>query len=278
MLEVVRPQINAAHAKVAIFDFDGTISLIRSGWMEIMIPLCVEQLQSLNAGESAADLRGVVEEFVWRLTGKETVYQMMALADAIRARGGVPLEPLVYKKMYLDRLWEKIRNRVEGLRAGSINPNEYLVPGVKAILQTLLDRGLTLYLASGTDDANVKEEAQLLGVARFFPGRIFGAQDDLRSFSKALLVQQILGEIGQAGADQILVFGDGYVEIEEVHKVGGIAVGVATAEPGCMEVDPWKRQRLIAAGADYITPNFLPLEELAARLFPQAVLTSTTGE
>lgn len=278
MLEVVRAQISAARAKVVIFDFDGTISLIRSGWIEIMVPLCVEQLQSLNTGESATHLRGVVEEFVWRLTGKETVYQMMALADAIRSRGGVPLEPLIYKKMYLDRLWEKIRNRVEGLRAGSINPDEYLVPGVKAILQTLLDRGLTLYLASGTDDANVKEEAQLLGVARFFPGRIFGAQDDLRSFSKALLVQQILGEIGEAGADQILVFGDGYVEIEEVHKVGGIAVGVATAEPGCMEVDPWKRQRLIAAGADYITPNFLPLKEIDAKLFAEAVLVSTTAE
>jgi phosphoglycolate phosphatase-like HAD superfamily hydrolase len=267
VLEVIRPNVSGANAKVAIFDFDGTISLIRSGWMEVMVPLCLEQLEALKTGESRAELRSVVEEFVWRLTGKETIYQMMALTEAIQARGGQPHEPIIYKKIYLDRLWVKIRNRVEGLRTETLNPEQFLVPGAKAILKALCDRGLVLYLASGTDYANVKEEARLLGVSKFFAGGIFGALDDLKSFSKALLVQRILSQAGRIQPDELLVFGDGYVEIEEVHKVGGIAVGVATAEPDCRTVDPWKRDRLARAGADLIVPNYLDLDEMCEILF-----------
>ena len=273
MLEVIRPGASAANAKVAILDFDGTLSLIRSGWMDVMVPICVEQLESLGTGETEAALVEVVTEFVSRLTGKETIYQMMALADAIRERGGRPLAPLAYKKVYLDRLWVKIRDRVEDLREKRVSPERYLVPGARALLEMLVSRGLTLYLASGTDDANVKEEAALLDVARYFEDRIFGAQDDLKSFSKALLVQQILGRAGFR-AEELLVFGDGYVEIEEVKKVGGTAVGVATAEPLCLEIDPWKRQRLLNAGADFIIANYLNLGELTLHLFKSPVLVS----
>jgi phosphoglycolate phosphatase len=266
VIETVRPGVTAQQAKVVIFDFDGTLSIIRSGWMDVMVPLCVEQLVDLGSGETEAQLRVVVEEFVWRLTGKETIYQMMALADAIRARGGQPLEPAAYKKMYLDRLWLKIRDRIENLRAGKVTPETFLVPGARALLEDFSARGLRLYLASGTDDANVKEEAALLGVAPFFEDRIFGAQDDLTSFSKAILVRQIVTRAGFQ-ANELLVFGDGYVEIEEVKKVGGIAVGVATAEPKCLEIDEWKRERLISVGADFIVPNYTQLDELTAALF-----------
>lgn len=271
MIEVVRERASAAKPKVVIFDFDGTLSLIRSGWLEVMVPLCVEQLTELHTGESEAQLRGVVEEFVWRLTGKETIYQMMALAEAIRERGGQALEPIVYKKMYLDRLWLEIRDRIEALRSRTMSPDHYLVPGARQLLEDLAGRGIRLYLASGTDDANVKEEAALLGIADYFPARIFGAQDDLKVFSKALLVRRILSAAGAISATQLLVFGDGYVEIEEVKKAGGVAVGVATSEPECVVVDVWKRKRLIKAGADYIVPNFLHLGELSCTLFQAPV-------
>src|SRR6266478_9257245 len=118
MIESVSAGKSATTARVVLFDFDGTLSLIRSGWMDVMVPMMVELLLELKTGESEEDLRVVVEEFVWRLTGKETIYQMIALADAIESRGGKPLAPLVYKKMYIDRLWEKIESRVEELRQG----------------------------------------------------------------------------------------------------------------------------------------------------------------
>ncbi len=272
VIEVVRRDASAAKAKVVIFDFDGTISLIRSGWMDVMVPMCLEHLVALHTGEPESLLRASVEEFVWRLTGKETIYQMMALADAIRERGGVPLEPLAYKRLYLERLSFRIADRLQNLRGARIAPERYLVPGAKELLESLVDRGLRLYLASGTDDANVKEEAALLDVAKYFEGRIYGAQDDLKNFSKALLVQQILSG-ASFHPEELLVFGDGYVEIEEVKKAGGVAVGVASAEPECMQIDDWKRTRLIKVGADFIVPNYLDGGRLRATLFSPTAAT-----
>src|SRR5579864_8060162 len=109
MVENITPGVSARNARVVLFDFDGTLSLIRSGWMNVMVPMMVEILAGLKTGETEEQLRTVVEDFVWRLTGKETIYQMMALAEAIETRGGRPLPPLVYKQMYLNRLWEKIK-------------------------------------------------------------------------------------------------------------------------------------------------------------------------
>ena len=121
MVETIR-HTSAAQARVVLFDFDGTLSLIRTGWMQVMVPMMVEILSALKTGESESDLREVVEGFVWRLTGKETIYQMIALAEEVERRGGVPLDPLTYKKQYLDRLWTVIRSRVEELRARCCSP------------------------------------------------------------------------------------------------------------------------------------------------------------
>jgi phosphoglycolate phosphatase len=266
MIENVTPGASARRARVVLFDFDGTLSLIRSGWIDVMVPMMVEILSDLKTGESEELLHTLVEEFVWRLTGKETIYQMIAFAQAVESRGGHALDPQVYKKMYLDRLWHKIERRVEALRKGWAEPEEFLVPGSRALLEKLKERGLKLYLASGTDETSVKEEARLLGVTEYFDGGVYGALEDYESFSKAILIQRILSTKEYQG-DQFLVFGDGYVEIEEVKNVGGIAVGVASEEPACSRVDEWKRQRLISVGADYIVPNYLCGEELIASLF-----------
>jgi phosphoglycolate phosphatase-like HAD superfamily hydrolase len=267
MIENVRPGASARQARVVLFDFDGTLSLIRSGWMDVMVPMMVEILADLKTGESEEQLRSLVEQFVWRLTGKETMYQMIAFAEAVEARGGRALDPLAYKKMYLDLLWQKIEKRVEGLRKGQTDPEEFLVPGSRALLERLRDKGLKMYLASGTDEIHLKEDAALLGVTPYFDGGVYGALDDYKSFSKAILIQRILSTAEYQG-HEFLGFGDGYVEIEEVKNVGGVAVGVASEEPACTRVDEWKRERLISVGADYIVPNYLCGEELFSSLFP----------
>jgi phosphoglycolate phosphatase-like HAD superfamily hydrolase len=256
----------ASKAKVAFFDFDGTLSLVRSGWMDVMVPMMVEILADLKTGETEAELKAVVEDFVWRLTGKETIYQMIEFAANVEKRGGKALEPLEYKKMYLDLLWERIRGRVEELKSGHVSPEKYMVPGARALLEGLKERGLKMYLASGTDEVYMKEEARLIDVAKYFDGGVYGALDDYKSFSKKILVQRILAGTDVRGGE-IIGFGDGYVEIEEVKLVGGIAVGVASTEPECMVVDDWKRQRLIGVGADYIVPNYLCHAELMEALF-----------
>ncbi len=122
-----------------------------------------------------------------------------------------------------------------------------------------------MYLASGTDDADTKAEAALLDIARYFDG-IHGALDDYRSFSKRVLIERLLADPGVRG-EMMLAFGDGYVEIEEVKRAGGLAVGVATDEPECAVTNDWKRRRLIAAGADCIIANYLHLGNVLETLF-----------
>lgn len=266
MIEHLRPGASAKNTRVALFDFDGTLSTIRSGWVEVMVPMMVEILANLKTGESDEALTELVKEFVGRLTGKQTMYQMIELADNITARGGKPEDPLVYKQMYLDRLMDKIKGRIEDLEKGRISPEEWLVPGSRALLEGLKDRGMKLYLASGTDDVYVKNEARILDVAKYFDGGVFGALDDYKSFSKAILIQRIITSAEFEG-HQFLGFGDGYVEIENVKSVGGLTVGVASDEPGCAQVDEWKRNRLAGVGADWIVPHFADRDELFAAIF-----------
>jgi phosphoglycolate phosphatase len=267
MVEQLHPGVSARNARVCIFDFDGTISLIRSGWVDVMIPMMVETLLDLHTGETVAELSKIVEDYVGRLTGKQTMYQMIEFAEQIQARGGTPLDPLEYKKIYLDRLHAKIRHRIDALRNGQASPEKYLVPGARALIEALRERGLTLYLASGTDQEYMREEARLLDVARYFDGGVYGALDDYQSFSKKILIQRLISSAACRG-EEFLCFGDGYVEIENVKEVGGVAVGVATDEPECREVDAWKRRRLAGVGADFIIPNFLCRRELIDALFP----------
>jgi phosphoglycolate phosphatase-like HAD superfamily hydrolase len=265
-IEILNPGASASKARVALFDFDGTVSLIRAGWVDVMVPMMLEHLLALKTGESEADLRALIEDFVGRLTGRQTIYQMIEFVDEMKKRGGEPLEPLEYKHMYLDQLSERIKDRLEALAKERVEPESMMVPGVRRLVEALKERGLKLYLASGTDEPYMKREAELLRVDRYFDGGIFGAQDDYKSFSKKILIGRIIKSSEFEGRE-FLGFGDGFVEIENVKEVGGVAVGVATDEPLCERVDPVKRKRLAAVGADWIIPHYAEHDELMAALF-----------
>jgi phosphoserine phosphatase len=142
-----------------------------------MIPMMLESLLELKTGESEADLRALVEEFVGRLTGRQTIYQMMEFVDEMKKRGGQPLEPLEYKHIYLDRLTERIKDRIEALEQERTTPEEMMVPGARRLIEALKERGLKLYLASGTDEQYMKREAALLRVDQYFDGGLYGAQE-----------------------------------------------------------------------------------------------------
>ncbi len=175
-IEIVRPLVSAQPPRHVLFDFDGTLSLIREGWPEVMIPLMVESLQATGTGQSPAELRRLCTGFVTALTGKQTIYQMIRLAEEIARRGGRPEDPLVYKQRYLDRLMERIGGRREGLRSGRIRAEEMLVPGSLELLDALRERGAALYVASGTDEPYVIEEVGLLGLDRYFGAHVYGAE------------------------------------------------------------------------------------------------------
>src|SRR5574338_995329 len=135
MVECIRPGATAKQTRVALFDFDGTLSLIRSGWVDVMVPMMVEFLAETNSGESEEALTAVVRDFVGRLPGKQTIYQMIELADQVARRGAKPLDPLQYKKRYLDLLWQKIEYRVKALADGTSSPEDFLIPGSRNLLE-----------------------------------------------------------------------------------------------------------------------------------------------
>ena len=250
-----------------LFDFDGTLSLIRQGWPDVMVPLFTEILPPLP-DETDEQRRQLAFEDIMRLNGKQTIYQMIQLAERVRERGGTPGEPLDYKHEYLRRLDERIRHRVEGIRAGTIPRDELTVFGTRALLEELSSRGLALYLASGTDEQFVKAEAEALGLTHYFKGHIYGAQDDYKKFSKKMVIDRILAE-NRIPGDSLLAFGDGYVEIENTKQVGGFAVAVASDEAnnGSGRFDAWKHQRLMGVGADLCIPDYRELDALMATLF-----------
>ncbi|MER3472551.1 MAG: haloacid dehalogenase [Armatimonadota bacterium] len=265
-IEIIRDDIERGHIRFALFDFDGTLSLIREGWQQVMVPMMVEVLlRETNTTETPEELTRIVREYVDRLTGKQTIYQMIQLCEEIEKRGGKPRDPLEYKWEYLERLWERIKHRVEGLKNGTIHPDDLLVPGSRDLLENLKRRGVRMYLASGTDEVYVLDEAAALKIDGYFDG-IYGAIDDYKRFSKALVIQHIIQKHRLSGKE-LVAFGDGFVEIENTKAVGGIAVGVASDEVRKEGINEWKRNRLIGAGADIIVPEFRKQEKLVAYLW-----------
>ena len=263
----IHREIQTGNIRHVVFDFDGTISLIRDGWQNVMVPMMVELLQTeTHTTETPEQLESLVVEFVDRLTGKQTIYQMIQLGEEIEKRGGTPQAPLAYKDEYNRRLLPIVEARIAGLAAGTLPADPLRVPMSLEFLQTLREMGISCYLASGTDVEFVKNEASLLGVASSFDGGIFGALREYKKFSKAMVLQKIITDFELSG-DELLIIGDGYVEIENAKAVGAIAVGVASVEDNMYNMNADKRERLIRAGADIIIPDFREGSQLLNYLF-----------
>jgi phosphoglycolate phosphatase len=253
LAESFAPRPGISHV---LFDFDGTLSLLREGWPEVMVPMFVEMLPPL-ANESESTRRQLALDDIMRLNGKQTIYQMIQLCERIQERGGQPNEPLWYKHEYLRRLGARIHGRIESTRSGEVQREKFLVFGARLLLDELKQRGLELYLASGTDESFVKEEAALLDIDHYFGRHIYGAIDDYKSFSKMMVIERMLKE-NQISGSELLTFGDGYVEIENTRQIGGLAVAVASDEAnnGSGRIDKWKRQRLLGVGAQIVIPDY----------------------
>jgi phosphoglycolate phosphatase-like HAD superfamily hydrolase len=267
-IEILRADFPRGRFHSVLFDFDGTLSLIREGWMQLMIPLMVEVLRQTGTREDDATLTTLVGDFVMRLNGRPTIYQMRQLAEEVRRRGGQPLDPLDYQARYLDLLMRRVQERTEAIAQGRARPEEWAVAGSHAFLRRLQERGLALYLASGTELHHVRREAELLGLAPFFGPHIYGPSHDGDGFSKRAVIDRILLENDLHG-EQLLGFGDGFVEIEEIKKVGGVAVAVASDEAGRRGICRWKRDRLVQAGADVVIANYEHQDWLMSFFFQQ---------
>lgn len=251
-MEILSPSHSSSALRAAVFDFDGTISTLRCGWEQVMRPLMLECIAGDK--EITPALENEVDRYIDESTGIQTIYQMQWLARRVAAAGGPERDPWAYKDEYNRRLMLRVEEKKRALESGAAKPEEYTVAGAAEFLRSLRGAGLELYLASGTDDADVKKEAALLGVADLFT-EIKGAPAHMAACSKEAVLGMLFEHRGFSG-ESLLVVGDGKVEIALGKKHGAWALGAATDEVNRRGVNEVKRRRLIAAGADAITGDF----------------------
>ncbi len=261
---------NVERGKIAhvLFDFDGTISLLREGWQRIMAPVCVEMI--CGDAEPTDEIIDEVNVMIDETTGIQTIFQMERLQEMVRAHGLVPrdavLSPAEYKKIYNDRLMEPVRARIAQLDSDEKTIDDFTVRGVLHFLELISRQGVSMYVFSGTDRDDVRNEAARLGVAPYFE-EIWGALPSVEDYSKEKIIREIIAEHHLEGP-QVLAIGDGPVELRNVKEAGGIALGVASDEVHGSGWDASKRQRLLRAGADILVPDFTEADALINYLFP----------
>ncbi len=161
----------------------------------------------------------------------------------------------------------RVNERIRQVEAGISQPEDWILKGARRFLEGLQERGTQLYLISGTDQADVQREAGVLNLAGFFAGRIYGALDEREAHSKERIVQRILDKHHLHG-EELLVVGDGPVEIRAARGRGAVALGVASDEVAREGWNKRKVPRLAKAGADLLVSGFRQAEELLCLLYP----------
>lgn len=273
-IELVTQNWPRCRFKHALFDHDGTISTLRQGWEPIMEDIFIRSIMGDSYKTADETLYNRVaaraRDYIAKSTGIQTLTQMFGLVDMVREFGLVPadqiLTPLGYKQVYLEALMVMVDQRVEKLKRGELGVADFTLKGAVDCLVQLRDRGVTLYLASGTDDAYVKSEATALRYANLFNGGIYGATDVVGQDVKRAVIEKICSTHHLAGAE-LICFGDGPVEVREGKRRGGVAVGIASDEVRRYGICHEKRTRLICAGADVIIPDFSQRKHLLDYLF-----------
>lgn len=251
---------------VTIVDFDGTISLIREGWARTMAELGRDVIRSQSiVCEPDAELIPILEEQMLRLSGRPSLVQMHKLSQEIQSRSAESPTPDLLHDEFLCRLYGQIEQRKKDLASGVVPADDWTVPGTRNLLQLLQDRGVKLYLVSGTDRSAVVEESDLLQLSGFFGTRIYAPDESTPHFHKREAIAEILSDNGLDG-ERLLGFGDGFSETVEVKRIGGMAIGVASVEVGQRGMNERKRELLAEWGADLIVPDYREPEKLFARI------------
>jgi rfaE bifunctional protein kinase chain/domain len=273
-IELCWESIPQARIKHAVFDHDGTVSTLRQGWEQVMAPVMVRAI--LGDKYKTADetlyhhVRNRVLDYIDKSTGIQTIVQMEALVDMVKEFGLVPADEIRdkfgYKEIYNDALMELVSKRIEKFKRGELDIYDYTIKGALEFLKALRERGIKLYLASGTDCEDVVAESKALGYAELFDGGIYGSVGDVAKYSKKMVIEKIMTENNLQGPE-LAVFGDGPVEIRECRKREGIAIGIATDEIRRHGLNLEKRARLVKAGAHIIVPDFSQREQLMELLF-----------
>lgn len=269
-IEVINEWVQPLNIKHAIFDHDGTISTLREGWEHIMQPMMMKAILGDHFQDADEALYhkvySRVDDFIDKTTGIQTLVQMKGLVELVKEFGLVPedqiLDEFGYKEIYNDELLKMVKEREIKLTRGELSIEDFTLKNAVLLLEKLYKAGVKLYLASGTDEIDVRNEARIMGYDHLFEGGIYGAVGDVTKEAKKIVLDRILNTIGDSKNGQVAAFGDGPVEIRETRKRGGLTIGIASNEMKRHSLNESKRSRLIKAGADIVIPDFSQLSKL----------------
>jgi phosphoglycolate phosphatase-like HAD superfamily hydrolase len=244
-----------------LFDFDGTVSVLRQGWEPVMEAVMLDAICAGNP--PMPQLVTDVRDYIDVSTGNLTILQMKWLAEKVKSVGmeAKPLTAAEYKRKYLHELMVSVSKRLEALDTKTAAPQDYLIQGSMEFIRGLAKKGAILYIASGSDHTDVVRETSALGIADYFRGGVYGALDESESNSKERVIQRILDD-HQLSGNELLVVGDGPVEIFEGRQRGAITLGVASDEVVHSGWNEHKVERLIRSRADFLVADFNHASEL----------------
>ncbi|WKN30388.1 PfkB family carbohydrate kinase [Porifericola rhodea] len=282
-IEIVEEFERSKKPRFIVMDHDGTISVLREGWEELMHDMmlrCItgNELSSLKP-EERTTLSTKINQLISQTTGAPTIVQMEGLLDMVIREAYLKSDEAKtaeeYKAMYLEYLNQHVEERILRFQKGELHLHDFTIKGVKHFIQLVRDRSIGLYLASGTDEDYVVKEATALGYADSFNGGIHGARPDGKSAKRKVLSH--LTETLKVSGEEIIVIGDGPSEIREGRKVGALCVGIASDELRRHGLNLHKRERLIRAGAHIIIPDYAQLNLLEQLLLSPDSLSVATS-
>lgn len=256
-MELIRAKTSHTRIKAAIFDFDGTISTLRQGWETLMEPLMLEMISPDTPPDDK-----LIEEvrcYIDESTGIQTIFQMEWLVEKVKTYGvsNEIHDAWWYKEKYNEKLLQMVNKRIHLIASGKKTSNDYRIAGSLEFIQKLYEKGVEIYIASGTDDVDLQNEIYIVGIGDYVH-TAKGAPYLAKNCSKEKVLEDLLAK-GTASirAEQIAVIGDGKVEIQMGHESGTVTIGTATNEINKCGINEIKRKKLITAGADIIISDFL---------------------
>ena len=255
---------------IAIFDHDGTISVLRQGWEKVMkntLLLAISFYISRNP-EEKEKIEDKIDQLIDTTTGIQTIIQMHMFTEMIKKEKLLP-EPLIktpaeYKAIYINNLKANMKSKLSAIKKGILSPEDLTMKDAIKFLRYLSNNGTILYLASGTDKDDVIEEANILGYGNLFGDNIFGSIDDISKDPKAAAIEAIIKTLPEEKRthEKCIIFGDGPVEMREARKNGFGAIGILSDEKQRYGINDKKRKRLILAGAELLIPDFSEINKI----------------
>ena len=152
--------------------------------------------------------------------------------------------------------------RHEKIRLNQCSPDDYIVYGGRAFIETLVNAGLKVIILSGNPHDQVNEEADLLDLSRYCEGHVYG-HTHVENFSKQSVMENLMAQEGFLGKNLIAI-GDGASEIKATKALGGLAVAICSDEEvnGSGEIDENKLPILLDGGADCVIADYREPETL----------------